>query len=435
MPRILFILLMTLPFSAFGSVVSIKSVRTWADAEHTRVVFDLTSSVDHKLFTLSEPHRVVIDLYNASVAPQLVTAAEAQGLVKQIRAGVQDLNDLRVVLDLSAGVRAKSFMLRPEGSASYRLVVDLQKAAAPTAQATKATPPKPVKTSPVVIQRDLVIAIDAGHGGADPGAVGPRGTYEKTVVLAVAKKLAQLVEKEPGMRPLLIRDRDVLIPLRQRKERARKHQADMFISIHADAVASPSAQGASVYTLSRHGASTEAARLLAERENSADLIGGVSLDDRDDMVASVLLDLSRAANSESSVGLAKIMLRQLGTVGKLHKTQVEHAGFAVLKSLDMPSVLVELAFISNPVEERRLANEAHQWRLARALLAGIRDYRDQYQPMTARYADRGSQQYIVKPGDTLSAIAQEHAVSVESLRSANRLNSDLLMVGHILRIP
>lgn len=432
MLRLLFILFMTLPISAFGSVISIKSVRTWAGPDHTRVVFDLTGSVEHALFTLVDPDRVVIDLRNTSAAPQLLKAAEAQGLVQRIRAGVQDRNDLRVVLDLTGGARAKSFIVKPEGGSGYRLVVDLQEA---TVAASQAAPPKPVKTSPASVRRDLVIAIDAGHGGADPGAVGPRGTYEKTVVLAVAKKLAQLVEKEPGMKPLLIRDRDVLIPLRDRKERARKHKADMFISIHADSVARATAQGASVYTLSRHGASTEAAKLLAERENSADLVGGLSLDDRDDLVASVLLDLSRAATSESSVSLAKSVLQQLGTVGKLHKTKVEHAGFVVLKSLDVPSILVELAFISNPVEERRLANEAHQWRLARAMLAGIRGYRDQHLPLMPRYVDSGGQEYIVKPGDTLSAIAQEYEVSLERLRSVNQLNSDLLLVGHTLRIP
>src|SRR5690606_23177916 len=231
----------------------------------------------------------------------------------------------------------------------------------------KAQPVKPVKVLPPA-PGELIIAIDAGHGGEDPGAIGPRGTFEKDVVLAVAKKLAHLVEKEPGMRPLLIRDRDVYVPLRVRKETARQANADMFISLHADAVARSTVQGASVYTLSQSGASTEAARLLAERENSADLVRGISLEDKDDQVVSVLLDLSRAATAEFSISLAEKILRRLGEVGKLHKTQVEHAGFAVLKSLDMPSVLVELAFISNPAEERRLVNENYQWRLAQAIM-------------------------------------------------------------------
>lgn len=425
MPRLLFILLMVLSPIALGSTVSIMGVRTWADSEYTRVVFDLTGPADHSLFTLIEPHRVVVDLKNASVAPQLVNGAEMQGLVQRIRAGVQDRNDLRVVLDLAGEARAKSFIVKPSGNHGYRLVVDLQGAAE---QVTA-----PVKTLPSV-RRDLVIAIDAGHGGADPGAIGPRGTYEKDVVLGVARKLAQLIEKEPGMRPLLIRDSDTYIPLRNRKEKARQHKADMFISLHADAVARGGAQGASVYTLSEHGASTETARLLAERENSADLIGGVSLDDKDDLVASVLLDLSRAATVESSLQLADSILRRLGGVGKLHKPRVEQAGFVVLKSLDVPSVLVELAFISNPVEERRLQNDAHQWRLARAILAGVRDYRDQYLPQP-RYAAGTGREYTVKPGDTLTGIARRYDVSLDSLRSANGLNNDLLTVGRTLRIP
>jgi N-acetylmuramoyl-L-alanine amidase len=433
MPRLLLILLILLPLPAAGKTVSIMAVRTWAGPDHTRVVFDLTGSVEHSLFTLTDPHRVVIDLRNASVAPKLLAEAEAQGLLQRLRGGVQDRNDLRVVLDLADSARAKSFIIKPGDGSGYRLVVDLQGSGSTTAAKT-ATPATPTRVTPPA-RRELVIAIDAGHGGEDPGAIGPRGTYEKDVVLAVAKKLAHLVSKEPGMRPLLIRDRDVYVPLRARKEKARKESADLFISLHADAVARNTAQGASVYTLSRHGASTEAARLLAERENSADLVGGLTLDDKDDLVASVLLDLSRAATAESSVSLADGILRRLGGVGKLHKTRVEHAGFAVLKSLDVPSVLVELAFISNPVEERRLANDAHQWQLARAVLAGIRDYRDQYLPAMPRYAGDGGRHYVVQAGDTLSTIAQRYEVSLETLRAANDLSGDMLMVGHTLRIP
>lgn len=428
MLRLLCLLLMLLPLTAMGSTVSILGVRTWAGPEYTRVVFDLTGAVEHTLFTLADPHRVVIDMRNTSVAPRLLEGAAGQGVVQGLRGGVQDRNDLRVVLDLSAQVRAKSFSVKPEQGAGHRLVIDLQSPATPKAQ-----PAAAVKMRPPA-RGELVIAIDAGHGGEDPGAIGPRGTFEKDVVLAVAHKLAQLVAKEPGMRPLLIRDRDVFVPLRVRKETARKANADMFISLHADAVARNSVQGASVYTLSRHGASTEAARLLAERENSADLVGGLSLEDKDDLVASVLLDLSRAATAESSISLADKILQRLGGVGKLHKTGVEHAGFAVLKSLDMPSVLVELAFISNPVEEQRLVSEAHQWRLAQAVMSGIRDYRDKYLPNLPLYAADG-RQHVVKAGDTLSGIAKRYAVSLERLRAVNGLNGDLLVVGHTLQIP
>jgi N-acetylmuramoyl-L-alanine amidase len=426
MPRLLFVILMLLPLTAAGGSAAITSVRAWAGTDHTRVVFDLTDPVDHTLFTLPDPDRVVLDLRNVSVAPQLLAAAEVQGLVRRIRSGVHNRNDLRVVLDLTGRARAKSFAVKPSGSYRHRLVVDLQAEVEEPAEPTRTLPP---------IRRNLMIAIDAGHGGADPGAIGPRGTYEKDVVLAVARKLAQLVAQETGMQPLLIRSGDTYVPLRARKEKARGQKADMFISLHADAVERGNPQGASVYTLSERGASTEAARLLAERENSADLVGGVSLDDKDDLVASVLLDLSRAATAESSVQLADAVLRRLDGVGKLHKSRVEHAGFMVLKSLDVPSVLVELAYISNPVEERRLANDDYQWRLARAVLAGIRDYRDRYLPVMPRLVDAGSREYIVRAGDTLSGIAQRYEVSLDSLRSVNGLNGDLLAVGRTLLIP
>lgn len=424
MPRLLLAILLLLPLTAAGSTISIKSVRTWAGTDHTRVVFDLTGPVDHSLFTLGDPNRVVIDLRNASIAPALLAEAETQGLVQRIRGGVQDRNDLRVVLDLAGSARAKSFIVKPSGGYGHRLVVDLQQTV------EKAT--APVRSLPAV-RRDLVVAVDAGHGGADPGAIGPRGTHEKQVVLAVARKLAQLIDKEPGMRAVLIRSDDTYVPLRDRKEKARDRKADMFISLHADSVPHRRAQGASVFTLSQRGASTETARLLAERENSADLIGGVSLDDKDDLVATVLLDLSRAATAESSMQLADAILQRLGGVGKVHKPRVEQAGFVVLKSLDMPSVLVELAFISNPAEERRLRNDAHQWRMARAVFAGIKDYRDQHLP-APRFAG-GGREYVVRSGDTLSGIAQRYDVSLDSLRSANDLNGDMLPVGRTLLIP
>jgi N-acetylmuramoyl-L-alanine amidase len=426
MLRLLVIILMLLPLTAAASTVSIRSVRTWAGTDHTRVVFDLTGPADHSLFSLSNPDRVVIDLKNASVAPQLLTGAQAQGIVQRIRGGVQDRNDLRLVLDLGGSVRAKSFVVKPSGNYGHRLVVDLQAAVEQAAA--------PVKTLPSR-SRDLIIAIDAGHGGQDPGAIGPGGTREKDVVLSVAMKLARLIDKEPGMKPMLVRSNDSYIPLRSRKEKARQHKADMFISLHADAVEHGRAQGASVYTLSRRGASTETARLLAERENSADLIGGVSLDDKDDLVATVLLDLSRAATAESSVQLAEAILQRLGGVGKIHKSRVEHAGFVVLKSLDMPSVLVELAFISNPVEERRLSKEEHQWRLARAIHAGIRDYRDQYLPAMPKFAGADGREHVVRSGDTLSGIASHYDVSLDSLRSVNDLRDDRLPVGRTLLIP
>lgn len=423
------LLLALLPVApAAVHAADIQALRVWAGPDHTRAVFDISGPLEYKLFTLDNPDRLVLDIEGSTLS-ETFSAPKASGLLGRVRTGKQGERDLRVVFDLTEGVRPKSFLLPPADKLGHRLVIDLLPTAA------KAEPVvRTVAQAVPATERNVIIAIDAGHGGEDPGAIGPRGTFEKDVVLAVAKKLAHLVEKEPGMRPLLIRDRDVYVPLRVRKETARQANADMFISLHADAVARSTVQGASVYTLSQSGASTEAARLLAERENSADLVRGISLEDKDDQVVSVLLDLSRAATAEFSISLAEKILRRLGEVGKLHKTQVEHAGFAVLKSLDMPSVLVELAFISNPAEERRLVNENYQWRLAQAIMQGIRDYRDKYLPAQPLYA-AGSRQHVVKAGDTLSAIARRYDVSLEKLRAVNGLTSDLLKVGHTLLIP
>lgn len=420
--RRLVLALLLAPLPALAEI-SVDGIRTWANADYTRVVFDLSGQAEHSLFTLENPERVVIDLSRARMDPGLAARASLQGVVSRIRSGVQQGGGLRLVLDLKSGARAKTLLVKPEGGAGHRLVVDLQHGESPA---------RPLKTVPQP-RRDLIIAIDAGHGGRDPGAIGPGGTYEKDITLSVARKLASLVAKEQGMKPLMIRSKDEFIELSRRKERARREQADIFISLHADAVKSRTVQGASVYTLSRHGATTEAARLLAERENAADLVGGVSLDDKDDLVATVLLDLSRAATTESSLALADSVLSRLGRVGKVHKPHVEQAGFVVLKSLDVPSVLVELAFISNPAEERKLRNEQHQWRLAGAILDGVRDYRDRH--MGLRLAGGGAREHLVRRGDTLSGIAERYEVSVDSLRQVNRLAGDRVLVGHTLTIP
>ena len=298
--------------------------------------------------------------------------------------------------------------------------------------ASPAAKPVAVKTSTATPSRELVIAIDAGHGGKDPGAKGRRGTKEKTVVLAIARKLAELIKKEPGMRPVLIRDGDYFLGLRQRIDKARKHNADLFISIHADAFRDRRAHGSSVFVLSRRGASSEMARWIAAKENAADLAGGVSLDDKDDMLTGVLLDLSQSATLAASHEVASNMLNGLKRLGKMHKSTVQRAGFMVLKSPDIPSILVETAFISNPKEENKLRSTQHQARLAQAMLNGIRDYFDTHPPPgTLRVARK----HKVKQGDTLSDIAVAYQVSLNSLRGFNSLKSDRLRVGDTLRIP
>lgn len=418
------------------------SVRLWAAPDNTRVVFDVSGPVDHKLFTLDNPPRVVIDVPSAQLAAGQPALGASGGLVKGVRAAMNKPDTLRIVLDLTQQSRPGSFSLAPNEQYGHRLVVDLYpKDAAPGPVVQQAATPEQVRVQPagkkvpvkqVTAQlRDLVIAIDAGHGGEDPGAIGRRRTREKDVVLQIAKRLAELVEKEPGMRPVLIREGDYYIGLRQRIEKARRHKADLFVSIHADAFRDRSAHGSSVYVLSERGASSEMARVLAAKENAADLVGGVSLDDKDDALREVLLDLSQTATLEASFEVADNMLGELKRIGKTHKSGVQQAGFVVLKSPDIPSLLVETAFISNPTEENRLRDGRHQQRLAHAMLRGIRDYFGKHPPPGTLVA----RAYTVKRGDTLSEIAQQFSVSLNELRGYNGLKSDTLSVGTTLRIP
>jgi N-acetylmuramoyl-L-alanine amidase len=370
--------------------VKLTDVRLWSGPEGTRLVLDLSALPRHEVFTIENPDRVVVDLVNTQLAMRKDLPA-GQGTVKSVRSGPQAGGGLRIVLDLSVQQVVKTFAVGPDGSAGHRLVVELPSVApagtAPTAKevlaassaaiAREAAPiDNPVKTLSVAAgkQRDLVIAIDAGHGGQDPGAIGRGGTREKDVTLAIARKLAAAIDAEDGMRAVLIRDGDYFITLRGRVRKARELGADMFVSVHADSVPNRSVSGSSVYVLSLRGASDEASRWLAERENAADLMGGVSLDDKNDVLASVLLDVTQKEAVSNSVEAADSVLASLRRVGSVHGPRVKHAGFMVLKSPDIPSMLVETAFISNVTDERRLRDSAHQQRIARAIHAGVRDY-------------------------------------------------------------
>jgi N-acetylmuramoyl-L-alanine amidase len=293
--------------------------------------------------------------------------------VKAVRMARRPSGQLRVVLDLTRPIRAKSFLATPNDHYGYRLVVDLGgPAAAVAATVAAAAPIKAEHARPEA--RDLIIAIDAGHGGEDPGAIGMHGTREKDVTLAIARALERSVDAEPGMRAVLTRNGDYFVPLRDRMRRARAQQADLFVSIHADSIRDRAVDGSSVYILSQRGASNEAARWLAERENAADLIGGVSLEDKGDLLASVLLDLSQTASLSASETAAEHVLHQLNLVGEVRKPLVQQAGFMVLKSPDIPSMLIETAYISNPAEEQRLRGVAHQAKLAAAIHQGLREY-------------------------------------------------------------
>jgi len=417
--------LILLPSICVGGTV-IDGIRTWPAPDNTRLVFDIDSPVDYRIFTLSHPERLVIDFKNTRLNRPLSAPTQKDTLIREIRSAPRNGHDLRVVLDLEGRPRYKSFSLAPYQDYGHRLVVDLYKTASARQKEIKKSVPAPVGL------RDVVIAIDAGHGGEDPGAHGRNGTKEKDVVLAIARRLNSLVKKERGMRPVMIRDGDYFLSLRQRTQKARKQQADFFVSIHADSFKDPHVSGMSVYALSKNGATSEAARWLAAKENASDLIGGVSLDDKDDLLASVLLDLSQTGTIEASFDAGQEVLRNMKPIGKLHKRQVQQAGFVVLKSPDIPSILIETAYISNPEEERKLRSTSHQEAMADAILSGIRSFFAKNPPPGTLYAAR---QHIIVRGDTLSDIAQRYNVSTASLRNVNHLTGDNVRVGQVLRIP
>jgi N-acetylmuramoyl-L-alanine amidase len=347
---------------------TIKDVRLWAGPDGTRLVFDLTAPVEHNVLTLENPDRVVVDIPAASLQSERALP-EGQGFVKQLRAAEQPNGDLRVVVGLTGPAQPKVFSVGPQQSYGHRLVLDLT-----PSKGTAMMPPSVVKEAADAHGRDIVVAIDAGHGGVDPGSIGKRGTYEKHVTLAIARRLKERIDREPGMRAVLTRDNDMFVEHRERIARARRQQADMFVSVHADSYRDRSVAGSSVYVLSARGASDESTRWLADRENAADLIGGVKLDDKDSVLASVLLDLSQSAAMSASVDAADNVMQELYKIGNITNRGVKHAGFLVLKSPDIPSMLVETAFISNPTEEARLLDPRHQQRLAEAIHQGVRAY-------------------------------------------------------------
>ncbi|MHC8303931.1 N-acetylmuramoyl-L-alanine amidase [Pseudomonas sp. PB3P13] len=436
----------------------VNSVRLWRAPDNTRLVFDLTGPVQHSVFTLTSPDRLVIDINGASLgAPLNVNASNTP--ITAMRSAQRTPTDLRVVIDLKKAVTPKSFSLAPNAQYGNRLVVDLFDNAAdaapipvPTNVAKVAPVPvtpidPPVKLPPAPAgKRDIVVVIDAGHGGEDPGASGSRGQREKDVVLAIARELQRQVNGIKGFRAELTRTGDYFIPLRGRTEIARKKGADLFVSIHADAAPSKAAFGASVFALSDRGATSETARWLADSENRSDLIGGagnVSLDDKDRMLAGVLLDLSMTASLTSSLNVGQKVLTNIGRVTPLHKQRVEQAGFMVLKSPDIPSILVETGFISNANEASKLAAASHQQALARSISSGVRQFFQQNPPPGTYIAwlrdsggiAQGPRDHRVNPGETLAMIAVRYQVSPASLRSANNLKSDDLKAGQHLTIP
>jgi N-acetylmuramoyl-L-alanine amidase len=419
--------------AATGFSATVENIRVWSEDGRTRVVLDLSGPAQHNIFTLRGPDRLVVDLKDSRLASGLEDLPQGSGALSRIRSGLRANGQLRVVLDLNESVRSRSFTAGPNSKYGDRLVIDLQRQGSlhPVKRASEG----------YVAGRDIVVAIDPGHGGRDPGSIGRDKTNEKDVALAVAKNLARRIDEEPGMKAVLIRDGDYYVDHRERIAIARRNKADLFVSVHADSVRDRRAKGASVYALSLKGATDEAAMRLAQRENAADMVGGVSLAGKDEVLASVLLDLSQNAALGASLDVGAKVLDELAKVGSMHRRTVQQAGFIVLKSPDVPSILVETAFISNPAEEAKLKSETHRAKLANAILAGIRSYfytnppPDTQIAMSLKRSPTPQVDYVISRGDTLSEIAARYNVSVTAIKSANSLSGNTVRVGQTLRIP
>lgn len=415
------------------AATQVEGVRLWTAPDHTRLVFDTSAPVEHKVFGLTDPNRIVIDLAGTTLADGFSAGAISDRHLGGLRHGARPDGSLRVVLDLKQPIRPKTFLLKPNTRYGHRLVVDLYPVE------TTREPRVAKSAADIERAREVVVAVDAGHGGDDPGASGSRhGTQEKHITLEIARRLKRLIDAQSGMRAVLTRNGDYYIDLRQRMELARARRADLFVSVHADAFRDKRVRGSSVFVLSKRGASSEAARWLAEKENGADLVGGVSLVDKDGVLASVLLDLSQSATRHASLGAASKVYRELKQVGRVHGRRVQRAGFMVLKSPDIPSMLVETGFISNPAEERNLRDPKHQERMAKAIMTGIRKYFEESPPPGTLLAERQRKtlRHVIVRGDTLSEIADRYEVSLAALRRENKIRRDNhIRVGQVLVIP
>jgi N-acetylmuramoyl-L-alanine amidase len=371
-----------LPFGV--SATQIRNARLWRSDDKLRLVFDLSGPVQYKTFSLSTPERLIIDLRGASLSGDFSQLALGNTIIRSIRSGRFGQGDTRIVLDLSGPVQLNSFLLPPQDGQGDRLVLDLKSSAplniavAPEASVDKAHP-----------KRDIIVVVDPGHGGKDPGAVGAKGEREKDVVLSIAQLLAKRLKRQKGFDVKLVRNDDFFVPLRKRVEIARKHNADMFISVHADAAPRLTASGASVYCLSEGGATSATARFMAQRENGADLLGAtrlLNLKDKDPMLAGVILDMSMNATIAASLQLGSTVLDSLAGITTLHQKRVEQAGFAVLKSPDVPSILVETGFISNARDSQRLVTARHQQAVADGLFEGLQRYFQKNPPLDSYIA-------------------------------------------------
>lgn len=407
----------------------IQSVRVWPSPDNTRVVFDLTAAPEHKYFSLDNPDRLVIDLANIKPGSNLPAVAGDTGLIKAIRSS-SDKNTMRIVLDLTQATKATVFALPPTPPYGHRLVIDLP----------DASPVQPVAPPPLIRNaRDIVIAIDAGHGGEDPGSIGPSGIFEKNITLPIARQLAQLIDRQPGMKARMVRTNDYYIHVNRRTEIARGQQADLLVSIHADAFTSPQPRGASVWVLSLRRATTEVGRMLEQTERHSELLGGVAEVIKDSAneryLAQTVLDLSMNHSMVTAYQVANEVLSELGKVAHLHKKEPQAASFGVLKAPDIPSILVEVGFISNPQDEKLMRTASHQTRLAQSLFTALKRHFEKSPPADSLFAQQRGREHRVSAGESLSLLAQRYNVSVDDLRSINQLSSDSIRVGQTLRIP
>ncbi|WP_240223285.1 N-acetylmuramoyl-L-alanine amidase [Rheinheimera hassiensis] len=423
------LLLLLALFSVAGVAANqVQGVRIWPSPDNTRVVFDLSAAPDHKYFTLDKPDRLVIDLSNIKGGSNLPSVSGESPLIKAIRSS-GDANSMRIVLDLAKSTKANVFALSPTPPYGHRLVVDL-----PDDQPAQNVPPPAIRAA-----RDIVIAIDAGHGGEDPGSIGPSGFYEKNITLPIARQLAQLIDRQPGMKSMMVRTNDYYIHVNRRTEIARGQQADLLVSIHADAFTTPQPRGASVWVLSLRRATTEVGRMLEQTERHSELLGGVAEIIKDSAneryLAQTVLDLSMNHSMVTAYQVAGEVLQELGKVAHLHKKEPQAASLGVLKAPDIPSILVEVGFISNPQEERQLRSAAHQTKLAQSLFSALKRHFEKSPPADSLFAQQRSREHRVSAGESLSLLAQRYNVSIDELRNLNQLTTDSIRVGQTLRIP
>jgi len=414
---------------AAPAINSIEGIRVWPAPENTRIVFDLKHKPEYKYFSLAKPNRLVIDFANTKNNTALTTLAKNDPRIKLFRtSNAKKKSSTRLVLELNKSFQLTIFPLAPAGQYGNRLVIDLY---------DKQRPAK-VTSKPKVNLGDIVIGIDAGHGGEDPGSIGAKGTYEKRVTLAIAKKLKKLIDKEKGMKAVLIRTGDYYVDLNRRTSLARQKNVDFLVSIHADAFRTPGPHGSSVWVVTKKRAESELSRWLVNREKKSELLGGgggVIKNTSDSHLALALADMSKEHSLGVSFGVANNVIAQLKKITKLHKKTPQNGNFAVLKSSDIPSILVETGFISNHREEKNLTWSKHQQALANAIHQGIRNYFMAH-PLTGSYfAAIGYKKHKVRSGESLSVLAQRYQISMAKIKAANNLKSNQLRIGQTLKIP